>query len=305
MKRPVKSDRRSWCAQWLLGAGVAGIFGTTLPAVAQEVRPAIPVSTPEVRRAEPVQPAPEPTVARAVPVNTPASTPAPTPVPTPKLIPTPAPTPYEPDASTPAPAQASPATQAQAQLDYANGLYVRKSYDLAVPEYQRYLDQYPDDPGRQEALYRIAACQQQLGNLNAARTNYDALLGSYVTGDYVGPAAYRLGEIYFQNKDYANALPLYRKATVQLTETKAVNAARYFQARCLEAARSPRSKHAPFTSCSPIPRMTTPSASPACSRSPACIPTPGARPTRSSSSPSSSPPPATTASRPRRSSRRA
>jgi len=248
MSRPLLSDRKSWCARLLLGSGV---LYTALPAFAQEVRPAIPVSTPEVRRAEAVQPA-EPPVARAVPVNTPAPTPAATPVPTPPPTPpptpapTPVPTPFEPDASPPPQSSGSPATQAQVQLDYANGLYVRKTYDLAVPEYQRYLDQYPDDAGRQEALYRIAVCQQQLGNLNAARTNYDALLGSYVTGDYVGPAAYRLAEIYFQNKDYANALPLYRKASVQLTETRAVNAARYFQARCLELTQSPLEARALF-----------------------------------------------------------
>src|SRR5207244_12799222 len=31
---------------------------------------------------------------------------------------------------------------AQRQLDYANGLFTRKLYDLATPEYQKYLDDY-------------------------------------------------------------------------------------------------------------------------------------------------------------------
>ena len=36
----------------------------------------------------------------------------------------------------------------QRQLDYANGLFARKLYDLAIPEYQKYLDDYPGRPGR-------------------------------------------------------------------------------------------------------------------------------------------------------------
>src|SRR6516164_7512758 len=31
----------------------------------------------------------------------------------------------------------------QRQLEYANGLFARKLYDLAIPEYQKYLDGYP------------------------------------------------------------------------------------------------------------------------------------------------------------------
>jgi len=34
------------------------------------------------------------------------------------------------------------------QLEYANALFTRKLYDLAVPEYEKYLDEYPAAPGR-------------------------------------------------------------------------------------------------------------------------------------------------------------
>src|SRR5262249_31390562 len=36
----------------------------------------------------------------------------------------------------------------QRQLDYANGLFARKLYDLAIPEYQKYLEDYPGRAGR-------------------------------------------------------------------------------------------------------------------------------------------------------------
>src|SRR3954470_5323165 len=46
----------------------------------------------------------------------------------------------------PAPPPATPedtVAPAQRQLDYANGLFSRKLYDLAAPEFEKYLDQYP------------------------------------------------------------------------------------------------------------------------------------------------------------------
>jgi hypothetical protein len=44
---------------------------------------------------------------------------------------------------------------AQRQLDYANGLFTRKLYDLAAPEYQKYLDDYPGRAGRAERLLLV------------------------------------------------------------------------------------------------------------------------------------------------------
>jgi len=45
---------------------------------------------------------------------------------------------------------------AKAQLAIADGLYVRKLYDLAAPEYEKYLGRYQEDSGRAAAMYRLA-----------------------------------------------------------------------------------------------------------------------------------------------------
>src|SRR5438045_8546501 len=44
------------------------------------------------------------------------------------------------------------------QLEYANALFTRKLYDLAIPEYQKYLDNYPGAYGRSNSYFSFAEC---------------------------------------------------------------------------------------------------------------------------------------------------
>ena len=93
----------------------------------------------EVRRAIPV----EPPTAPAVPFD--FDKPSPTPAPTP----TPAPMPVQPVniVPTPAPETTTGVINAQSpdkdQLNYANSLYAKKMYDMAAPEYEKYVSLYP------------------------------------------------------------------------------------------------------------------------------------------------------------------
>lgn len=108
-------------------------------------------------------------------------------------------------------------------------------YDNAAPEYQRYLEMYPNGAGRQAALFRLGESYRQTGAVNAAKSAYDQLLVQYQAGDFIGPAAYRLADLYYQSKDYSSALPLYRKSSVRLREPSVANAAKFYSARCMEA----------------------------------------------------------------------
>jgi TolA-binding protein len=226
------------------------------PAPGQDIRPAEPVRPP-VAPAEPVtedpplqpfefEPAPRPTprvvpaerpVVRPEPVIRPAVPAAPTPAPTPTPAPPPPPTS---PALAPAervypPAGAAAVSTASAQLDFANSLYARKIYDLAAPEYEKFLAVVSDPLERQAALFRYAECLRILGRTSDARNQYDALNSLFPSGEFAGPSAYRLAEIYYKEKDYALALPLYRKATIRNKDPMVVLSARFYTARCLEA----------------------------------------------------------------------
>src|SRR5213595_1905090 len=123
----------------------------------------------------------------------------------------------------------------QRQLEYANGLFTRKLYDLAIPEYQKYLDDYPGRPGRANAYFSLGECYRNLNRVSSARTNLQKVLNDYGDSEFAGPAAYALAEIAFADKDYATALPLFHRSAGKSKEPAVALSARYFEARCLEA----------------------------------------------------------------------
>lgn len=136
----------------------------------------------------------------------------------------------------------APGTEArpdQAQLDIANSFYARKMFDMAAPEYERYLGMYPNAADRQTAMFWLAESYRSIGNMNAARNSYQMLVSTYTTGDFVGRAAYRLADLHYQDKNYDAALPLYRKASVRLKEPALICSAKFYAARCLESTRQP------------------------------------------------------------------
>ena len=101
------------------------------------------------------------------------------------------------------PAEASPekppATETEQperrQLEYANALFTRKMYDLAIPEYQKYLDDYPGASGRPNAYFSIGECYRNLSKPSSARTNFQRVLNDYGESEFAGPAAYALAEM--------------------------------------------------------------------------------------------------------------
>src|SRR6058998_4240214 len=123
----------------------------------------------------------------------------------------------------------------QRQLDYANGLFARKLYDLAIPEYQKYLDNYPGRAGRANAYFSLGECYRNLNRVSSARTNLQKVLNDYGDSEFAGPAAYALAEMAFAEKDYAAALPLFHRSAAKSKEPGVALSARYFEARCLEA----------------------------------------------------------------------
>ena len=178
--------------------------------------------TPEVRRAQPVD---EPPTAKAVPFDSPTPKPR-RPASEPSAIPD------QPSAEAP------PAPEAEApdrrQLDYANALFSRKLYDLAVPEYEKFLSQYPGAPGRASAYFYLGECYRALNRTSSARTSFQGVLDNYGDSEFAGPASYGVAEILFTQKDYNGALTLFHRAAAKSKESALALSARYFEARCLE-----------------------------------------------------------------------
>lgn len=221
-------------ARPLLGASLL-FAASALAQRPDEVRRAQPVTDPPVRRALPVD---EPTPTAAATPRKTAPSPAATPQPTPRpAAPEPAATPRP--SATPSDAPHEPAsTEGDApdrrQLDYANGLFAQKQYDLAIPEYEKFVGQFPGAPGRASAFFYLAECYRALNRSPAARTAFQSVLDEYGESEFAGPAAYGVAEILFTQKDYAGALPLFHRSAAKAKEAALGLSARYFEARCLE-----------------------------------------------------------------------
>jgi len=228
----------------LAGLTIVALGFARMPLDAQE--PAVPLKPflnedgSPVRRALPVPratPVPTP-IPRAIPVR-PLATPAPAAPPAGTTITPPKPmTPPEPEdpaGTIRISPSATPKTADQAQIELADAYYAKKMYAEAAPEYERYLGLYPNGADRVTAYFRLGESYRIRGTNNAAKNAYETLLSQFANGDFIGPAAYRLAELYYQEKQYRDALTLYRKASVRLKEPAVANAAKFFTGRCLEA----------------------------------------------------------------------
>src|ERR1700756_5225131 len=188
--------------------GTTGLCGLAMLLCTASI--AVPQSEPEVRRARPVD---EPPVKRALPADDSID----------KVLRS-----LKDDVSESPKREAEGADQRQ--LEYANGLFTRKLYDLAIPEYQKYLENYPGRAGRANAYFSLGECYRNLHRDSNARTNLQKVLTEYGDSEFAGPAAFALAEMAFTDKDYATALPLFHRSAGRSKEPAVALSARCFEA---------------------------------------------------------------------------
>lgn len=227
---------------WPIAKGIAfaALALAGQPGMAQDVlRPFRTEDGVPVRRAEPVRRVPTATPLPAAtprPDLPPRQTAAPTPRPIPRATPLPSPEMGDPSGEIRISPAGTPMTPDQVQRSIGDGLFAKGLFDMAAPEYEKYLGMYPGGPDRPSVLFRLGESYRRMGSTNAAKSSYQTLLEQYNSGEFIGPASYRLAEIHYSERNYQSALPYYRRASVRLADPKLVSAAKFFTARCLEAA---------------------------------------------------------------------
>lgn len=78
---------------------------------------------------------------------------------------------------------------AQEMYNNAYGDYLKGNYNLAIDSFRLFLQQYPNTPLSDNALYWIGECYYSQGKYDEAIESFNELLLSYPSGDKV-PAAY-------------------------------------------------------------------------------------------------------------------
>jgi len=175
----------------------------------------------EVRRAEPVEPEASTEVRRAEPAVPPA-------------------VPATPDAVAageirvlPSAAVTDPRAGALAQAD---NFYREKMHDLAVPKYVEFLQMQPRGIERQPALFRLGESLLALERREEASTAYRQVLEEFQSGEFIGPAAYRLGEMQYAARDFEASARSFAAAAFHVRDPKLRLAAKFFQGRSLDEA---------------------------------------------------------------------
>ena len=133
-----------------------------------------------------------------------------------------------------APSSSQSVDRGREQLDLANNLYSRKMYDLAVPEYEKFLISSDMANGRDAALFRLAECHRMLGNIPTARSGYEKLVMEFQKGEFAGAGSYRLAEFLFGEKNYEAANTQFQKAARDSKDAEVRLTALYFSARSLD-----------------------------------------------------------------------
>ena len=120
---------------------------------------------------------------------------------------------------------------APAQLDFANGLFKRQFFDMALVEYTRFKDTYPKHPLLDEAYYRMGECQREMKFLDQARDTFRTITRQWPGSEYSGRAHFRLGEMAYQAKQFNQAVPMFLAAAHQSSDEAVRTAATFYLAK--------------------------------------------------------------------------
>lgn len=133
-----------------------------------------------------------------------------------------------------APVVSSDASQlAAAQLAVAEGFFNRREFDVAVPEYEKFLKMTsPGQPYREEALFHLGEALRLLNNGFSAESTYLQLLKEKPSGEFAASAAYRLGVYHQKRKETKVAVEAFAQAAQLSTNPPLQNAAHYQEALC-------------------------------------------------------------------------
>ncbi|HIE43357.1 MAG TPA: tetratricopeptide repeat protein, partial [Candidatus Omnitrophica bacterium] len=116
------------------------------------------------------------------------------------------------------------------EWDFANGLYVRGMYELAIEEYEKFLREYPNDEYEELALFRIAESYFKLGNFKKARQFYERVI-AYQDGEKRDEARLRFAETLFREGEYSRSRTILSSLIDEKPEAEISSLVLYFMGR--------------------------------------------------------------------------
>jgi len=91
-------------------------------------------------------------------------------------------------------------------MQFADGLYTREMYDLAIKEYASILSAYPSGAQNDAVTFRMAESLRLLGKSDAAGKLYSRIVVDYRKSPFRLRAAYRRARLYMDAEDFQSAV---------------------------------------------------------------------------------------------------
>ncbi|MBN1669411.1 MAG: tetratricopeptide repeat protein [Kiritimatiellae bacterium] len=96
------------------------------------------------------------------------------------------------------------------QLQFAEGMFSRGIYDMAIREYLAFVEQFPNSKRLDVVYYRIGECYRHLKNHIAAEKAYRRVFMEFPGGEYWAKAALRHAELFVDAGEHKKAAELLR-----------------------------------------------------------------------------------------------
>jgi tetratricopeptide (TPR) repeat protein len=91
------------------------------------------------------------------------------------------------------------------EFNFANGLFSRGMYDMAIEGYRDFLKNHPRSSYRETARYRISEAYFLSGRYSEALISYRDFLRQYPSSEFVAGASARIGQIHYNEGRYDKA----------------------------------------------------------------------------------------------------
>ncbi|MFH1799189.1 MAG: tetratricopeptide repeat protein [Candidatus Omnitrophota bacterium] len=116
------------------------------------------------------------------------------------------------------------------EFDFANGLFSRDMFDMAVDAYEDFLKKYPKSQYAQTAFFRMAECCFLAKKYDKALKKYGDFIEKYPESGIAVKALLRKGQIYYLKNDYKKAESILTDLVADYGAKEEAVPARYYMA---------------------------------------------------------------------------
>ena len=113
------------------------------------------------------------------------------------------------------------------RLQFANGLYARGLHELALKEYQQFIEAAPGSDTADTVCFRMGECYRKLGRLSEAERMFKRVFTQFPESDFRFRAGFRRADIFLQIKEYDGAIDLFRAVLAEEPPSDMAAACRY------------------------------------------------------------------------------